>query len=55
MVNFGAYADMSGAVCVETPVIPLEFLNTFGNILVVFDLYAYPLFQLNFTFCSTLE
>jgi hypothetical protein len=38
---------------VETPAIPLVFLNCYADIFVVTNLHAFPFFQLNFTFCRT--
>jgi hypothetical protein len=42
-------------VGVEMPAVPLEFLNFSADIVVVIDFNTHVFFQLNFTFCSTLE
>ena len=42
----------SRLIGVETPALPLVFLNYFSDIFVVTNLHAFPFFQPNFTFRS---
>jgi hypothetical protein len=55
MVDYLAHACLGTRVCVETPTIPLPFIDCFGNVFVVTNFDAFPFFQLDFTFCTASE
>jgi hypothetical protein len=52
MVDYPGRACLGTSVCVETPAIPLPFLDCFGNVFVVTNFDAIPFLQLNFTSCT---
>jgi hypothetical protein len=49
MIDYVSHTFGSTSVGVETPAIPLVFLNCFADILVVLDFHAFIFFQLNIT------
>jgi len=58
MINIVCHRSSTHAshlIGIEMPALPLVFPNRSTDILVVLNFHAFIFFQLNITFCSTLE